>query len=113
MVFFISLFLLLIQLSTPGFATEDLTLTTLEVKPDISSYRVSQLNLDWDAPQITIVLLASSGERRSFVYTDDAALTLMRQLNKANLSTVSLHKRILEKLVTDGLLAGLVTGAAD
>ncbi len=41
------------------------------------------------------------------------ATTLMRVLNKANLFTKSLHKRIMEKAVADGKLTGTISGPPD
>jgi hypothetical protein len=34
-------------------------------------------------------------------------------LNKVNLTTNSLHKRILQKLITDGVIAGTISGTPD
>ena len=93
---------------------EQIDLTT----PDQSTagtpnYRISSLSLDWDAARIDIGLNSASGIRRAFSYSGAAATTLLKALNTANLSTTSLHKRILQRLKTDGHLAGSISGVPD
>ncbi len=92
---------------------EQLDLTTPEVKPDNNYYEVARLCLHWDAQIITIELSGENGEELQVTYTGDIALNLMRGLNKANLSTKSLNRRIMERLVADGKLSGSVSGTPD
>lgn len=92
---------------------EKLDLTTAVTTPDVTSYRVSQLVLDWDGQHIGIFLVGPNGERRTETYNGSTAKTLMIALNKANLTANSLHKRVLNQLVTDGKLAGTVSGTPD
>jgi len=102
---------------------EVLTLTSAEVKPAITTtyYRVIHLGLWKETPMIAIGLRGENGERKDFIYGGSEAssadkikaLNLMTALNKANLSTTSLEKRILNQLVTDGLLSGAITGTPD
>lgn len=99
------------------------TLTTAEVTPAITTdnYRVIYLALHWERAEIVIHLRGDHAELKEFRYGGPSAsqadktkaLNMMIALNKANLSTNSLHKRILNQLVTDGLLAGSVTGTPD
>jgi hypothetical protein len=102
---------------------EQIDLTTPDqAKPGTNFYRVSTLTLDYDGGRITIVLMGENGVQRAEVYNDGQdgqgnedpggtlATTLMRALNKANLSTKSLHRRIIEKLVADGRLSGSISG---
>lgn len=95
--------------------SEQITLTTPETKPQINTtfYRVVSLHLDWRLSEIGILLEGENGERRSFGYEGSEALMLMTALNKANLSTLSLQKRIMNRLIADGKLTGSVTGAPD
>lgn len=88
---------------------EILTLTVPVVQTR-NTYEVKVLNLDWDAAHIHIRLLGSDGVVQVFNYDGLVATSLMTILNTANLSTNSLQKRILQKLVADGLLAGTVSG---
>ena len=90
---------------------EILTLTTPIAQPSRTTYRVQRLTLDWDAAAIRIDLLGSDGVVVNASYDGAVALALMTTLNSANMSTTSLHKRILQKLQTDGILpAGTVSG---
>jgi hypothetical protein len=89
---------------------EQLDLSAPEAPPSNSSYRVVRLILDWEAPHVQIELRGANGETRVFVYTDAVARTMMRALNIADLSVKSLQRRILERLVLDGNLAGQITG---
>jgi len=96
---------------TPCFAAEQLDLTTPITN---SAYRVIGLNLDWEGATIAIFLrCVATSQPLTFIYTGATATNLMVTLNKANLSTNSLHKRILQYLVTDGKLTGTVSGSPD
>jgi len=117
-------------LSAPD-AQEVATLTApILAETGISSLRPAELRLDVQYGQIEIVLKEfaggtfvqgrvvrvvydSVGSRSSLGTTTteaDAGRTLLIQLNKANLSTISLEKRILNRLFADKHLAGSVTG---
>lgn len=101
---------------------EELVLTDPVVVPEkvTSKYHVVVLTLDMEAMlipgepgHIGITLKDNLGVRSGYSYTGDEAIALIKQLNTANLSTKSMHKRILEKLSADGLLPGSVVGAPD
>lgn len=97
---------------------EQIDLTTPEPYPlpikTVATWKVDELQLQWTAQHISIVLLGSAGERREVHYYSETATALMIVLNKANLSVKSLHKRVLEYLVTDGQLeVGTITGVVD
>ena len=84
-------------------------------KPDqavagTTNYWIAALRLDWDSVRVEIQLNSAGGLRRSVSYSGDVAKTMMAGLNTANLSAKSLHKRIFERLVADGHLAGSVSG---
>ena len=93
--------------------------------PGTPYYRVGTLTLDYDAGRITIVLTGDNDIQRAEVYNDGQdgqgnedpggtlATDLMRTLNKANLSTKSLYRRIIELLIADGRLEGTVSGSPD
>lgn len=92
---------------------ELVTLTTAITTPNLTTYRVVGLHLDWDAATIGIRLRGTNGEIKTAGYQGAAATTLMTQLNKANLTSNSLHKRILTQLIADGELAGTISGSPD
>lgn len=95
-------------------AGEQLDLTVPETKPAVTTYLVERMTLDWTAQRIDIGLVApNTGEKKVFSYTDSTATTLMRALNKVDLSVKSLQRRILERLAADGLLGGTVSGTPD
>lgn len=94
---------------------ETLILTSPEVIPQIvtTDYRVSSLLLDTERARIVILLRGTNGERKQCEYEGADATTLMTALNKTNLATKSLHRRILERLVADGKIDGAVNGSPD
>jgi len=90
---------------------EQLTLTT---PVSVAGYKVKRLVLNWEDAAIIAIVADDNNVRKACRYFGPVATTLMNQLNTLNMSTNSLHKRILERLVTDGQLpAGTVTGAPD
>ncbi len=94
---------------------ESVTLTTPEVTPAITTtdYRVSLLVLDVEGAHIVIHLRGTNGERHEYRYDDPDATPLLVALNKANLSVKSLQRRVLERLIADGKLAGSIAGSPD
>lgn len=102
---------------------EELVLTDPIVVPakTTDKYKVIRLNLDWlgKAPTATVAGLAvitlqdNNGEVTTYHYEGQQAVDFIKFINTGNFSVNSLHKRILQKLSTDGLLPGTVTGAPD
>lgn len=92
---------------------EIITLSSPIVPPTLTTYRVGMLTLDWDAASITIRLQGTNGEVTTQGYSGATATTLMNQLNVANLSATSLHKRVIQRLVSDGKIAGTISGSPD
>lgn len=78
--------------------------------PAKTHYRISRLTLDWEAACIDIVLKDNTGGTQTHTYSGAEATSLMQVLNTTNLTTNSLHKRTLAKLIADGKLAGTITG---
>lgn len=82
--------------------------------PSTNDYSIRSLYFGWEEQLIQIVLRDNNGAVSNYTYSGSAATALMVALNKANLTNNSLHKRVLNQLVTDGkLLPGTVTGAPD
>jgi hypothetical protein len=103
---------------------EEHLLDTPLVTPPVSTTRVRVvvLTLDLEArltppapPGLVLVVLRDEhGVRQQITYTGTEATDLIVFLNKANLSTKSLHKRILEKLEADHKIPpGTIIGAPD
>lgn len=104
-----------IDLTTPDQAT-----------PGTPMYRVAAFYFDYDGGYFYGLLVGASGERRQEIYRDGQdelgnelgdgstiATDRMRALNRANLSTTSLHRRFLEMLTNDGRLNGSISGTPD
>jgi hypothetical protein len=62
---------------------------------------------------VAIVCRDNNDAIYSHRYTGTTAINMIKQLNTANLTIKSLHKRVLEKLSADGILPGTVTGEPD
>lgn len=72
--------------------------------------QIAVLVLDVENSLIHIELKGENGLRFVHKYSGAPAATMMTQLNTANLSTRSLQKRILDRLVADGAYTGTITG---
>lgn len=80
----------------------------------VTGYRVLRLILDWGLKLIEVKLRHPLGHEVNASYEGTEAEALMIGLNKADLSTNSLHRRILQRLMTDGKIEnGSVTGTPD
>jgi len=82
-----------------------------QAQPGTTFYRPTALHLDWENARIKVILKGDHGEYKSVVYEN--ALMELKALNTANFTTNSLHKRLLQKLLTDGHLAGNIAGVPD
>lgn len=91
---------------------EQVDLTEPEVKTN-TRYELSRVVLDYKEKNIEIVLEGANGEIKGKVYnahTSPTGQMLLNQLNTANLSSTSLVKRIYNRLLADGVIAGTVSG---
>ena len=115
MKFLLTVFLASALFAIPALAAEQVDLTAPDqVQAGTSTYSVTQLVLDWEQGRIVIKLVGDNGERKEVVFGDaDNARAMMRALNKMDLSTVSLHRRIMERLIADGHLVGSISGVPD
>jgi hypothetical protein len=104
---------------------EELVLTDPIVVPEkvTNKYRVVSFTMNMelivspvtgDEPGfINIQLKDNNNEPLTHNYYGTQAVNLIKTLNTANLTTKSMHKRILEKLANDGVIPGTVTGTPD
>jgi hypothetical protein len=92
---------------------ELITLTAPIVPPSVTDYRVTGLLLNFGGQKLTVELTGTNGEKLTHSYVGSTAIALMVALNKANLSIKSLQRRVLERLVSDGVLAGAISGSPD
>ncbi len=110
---FISIaFLAFLFFASPASAEEQINLTA----PDQAvagtlTYKIIQLVLDMEHGRIVVRLIGSGGQRKEVLFGDaDNARAMMKTLNTANLSNKSLHRRIMEKLISSGHLVGSISG---
>jgi len=102
---------------------EELVLTTPEVIPEkvTAKYKVTTLTLNWEylqfpetVPGLVAISLRNEHEEPFYYqYTGQVAKDYIKFLNTGNFTVKSVHKRILEKLSSDGILPGTVTGTPD
>jgi hypothetical protein len=78
-----------------------------------ASMKVSSLSLDFANSTIQIGLTSDIGTKVTHIIGGATAQALMIALNKAPLDTKSLHRRIMEKLIADGVLVGTISGLPD
>lgn len=89
------------------------------IDPPKTVFRIALLVFDWYHALIEIQLREWNGTTfgdRTVVahYTGSEATTLMLQLNKVNLSTQSLHTRVMARLLADNKIpSGTPSGTAD
>lgn len=68
---------------------------------------------DPSSSRITVALVGDHGRALSHTWTGSVANDDIIALNKANLTNNSLEKRILNRLILDGVIAGTVSGSPD
>ena len=78
------------------------------------TYKIVRIVFDWEHGRFAIMLKGANGARKEVVYGQNTgARDLMRSLNRANFTTKSLHRRLMEKLLADGHLVGSISGVPD
>jgi hypothetical protein len=91
------------------------------IDPPATVFRIALLALDWANAHIKIHVREWNSGTQTFgprtvvvQYTGPVATTMMTALNKANLTTQSLHQRVITRLLADGKLpAGSAGGSVD
>ena len=91
---------------------ERIDLTNPIVRP-IVSYSIAYLGFDWRNKRIAVEMIGDDGSPFNHTYEGPIAETLMIQINKANNSTKSMQRRVIEKLIADGFLSGSISGVPD
>lgn len=90
---------------------EIITLTS--PPPQLTTYRVNELHLNWDAARIEIGLKGTNGEQKSVTYGSTTATAYMNLINTKNFASTSLHKEIMKRLNTEGVVVGTISGSPD
>jgi len=81
--------------------------------PGTVTWKPFLLHLNNEAATIKAAFRGDNGEYTSIEYEGSMATTLMKALNKADLSVKSLQRRIMERAVSDGKLNGTISGTPD
>ncbi len=81
--------------------------------PGTTTWRPVLLHLNWEKATIKVGFRGDNGEYTSIGYDGAQATALMTALNKANLTTESLHRRLMERAIMDGKLTGTISGVPD
>jgi hypothetical protein len=93
---------------------EELTLSDPVTRPSTDDYRVHRLDLNATDGTVSITVVGTVGEMKTFHYSGAQGRNYIKIVNTGNFSVTSLQRRVLERLVTDGFLpAGTVTGTPD
>jgi hypothetical protein len=93
----------------------------IQTDPGATVFRIALVVFNWEDAVIKVHLkewangaFVPGGKHVPVGYEGDVATTLMRQLNTINLSTQSLHQRIMARLQADGKIpAGTQSGTPD
>lgn len=93
---------------------ESVVLTTPITAAPVISYSIRYINLSWEMKVVEVGYTDNLGQANTKRYDGQTATNMIIALNKANLSIKSLHRRVMEQLMTDGVLpAGSITGTPD
>ena len=101
--------------SGAAIAAEQIDLTAPDqAQPGTTTYVVGELHLNWTQGLVSITLVGSNGEIKQVRYgQNDGGRALMIAMNRMDFSSVSLQRRIMNKLISDGHLVGAVSGTPD
>lgn len=73
--------------------------------PSVTNYKISSLTI---TPSVIDITLAdNAGGTVTHTYADQA---MVQALNTANLSVKSLNRRLMERMIADGKIAGTISG---
>jgi hypothetical protein len=93
---------------------EQLDLTTaVPASGGTTFWRINQLRFLVDDDILLIHLIGQNNEKKQHTYTGTTAHDIMVAINKADLTTDSLQKRLLERLDADGVISGTVSGTPE
>ena len=70
-------------------------------------------HFDWEKETLKVGFRGDNGEYMSIGFEGPGTKGFMISLNKTNNAVKSLHRRVMEKVVTDGKLIGTISGTPD
>lgn len=90
---------------------EQLDLTVPQPQPTLTNYKVASVQLRLlPSPLVQIIVVNNGGGTIVHVYEGPQAQQILSAINTANFTNNSFAKTILNRLVTDGVLSGSVSG---
>ena len=92
---------------------ELITLTTPITTPNLTTYYVNELHLNWGGKSISIGLVGTNGETKTGSYGSTTATAYMNLMNTKNFSSTSMHKEIMKRLNAEGIVVGTISGSPD
>ena len=95
------------------YAQEKVDLSSPVVRANTTDYHLERIVIDVDNGSILVQLKGNNGETLSKAYnstTSPTGASLISTLNASNNSTTSLVKRVYNRLIADGVIAGTVSG---
>lgn len=104
-----------------GWAAEQVDLPAPIPKPSQTRWKLGYLLIDNANKRVSVQLIGDVGENVTCDYptpppggsSQPSGATLISTLNTANLTSNSLIKRTFNRVITDGCIAGTVTGTPD
>lgn len=111
-IFFVTLTICILLNTKTAHSDEEVDLSTpVAVNPAlISVLKIQSLVLDVANSRI-LITMSDGINVKQYGYTGAKAQTLLHQLNNANFSVNSLEKNIFNQLISDGFIAGSISGA--
>jgi len=108
------LFFILFLSAGSVYAVEEVILTAPVVldPTTLNDVQIKSLYID-RMDKIVAVTVIDGSNTKTFTYTGDAGLNLIKLINTRDFRTNSLQKQMLQKLISDGYLQGTVTGTAE
>ena len=77
-------------------------------------YQIARITFDWEHGLVTVTLSGTNGQIKQVLYGQNTGgRALMRSFNRPGTQAKSIQRRIMEKLIADGHLAGTISGAPD
>ena len=92
---------------------EQVDLTAPIVHGNTTNLHLGRIAIDIDASAVVATLTGANGDTVTKVYdatTNPTGASLISTLNTSNNSTTSLIRRVYNRLIADGVIAGTVSG---
>lgn len=119
----LAILLATVLLATPAIAGERIDLIAPDqAQSGTMTYEIARVVIDWENSRVVVVLRGANGVRKQVVYGDfetDPGVApangrgMLNEMSRSNHQIKSLQRKVLERLVADGYLLGIVSGTPD